>query len=390
MNKGKSEGARAARHRRLRLRHGGVDPSEHLEEERDFTAGGIFSLPRVVGSTGDPAMDGKVRALVAEWDCGRDNPLVEELIITALRIGKDGLGEADLKLFNRALKEMRTGSRVFAPYAAERKVSVFGSARTAPGQPEHEAAKRFSRRMSEEGFMTITGAGDGIMGAAQEGAGRENSFGLNIRLPFEQSANETISGDPKLITYNYFFTRKLAFVKEADAVALFPGGFGTMDEGFEVLTLIQTGKASVLPVVLVDAPGQAYWRTFHRFVQEHLLRLGLISPEDLHLYKITDDVEEAVAEILRFYSNFHSYRFIRDLMVMRMHRPLDEEGLAGISRDFSDILLAGGFTCCEARPEEANEPHLASLSRLAFKVKRGKAGRIRQLIDRINDLAPLP
>jgi len=388
VNKGKNQPAREARHLKRRRAHGGVDPSEQVEEERDFTGGGIFSLPKGVGSTGDKSFDTRIRELVAAWDCGEANPLIEELIITALRIGKDRLGEADLKLFNRALKEMRASSRVFAPYATERKVSVFGSARTRPDQPEFEAARRFSERMSEEGFMTITGAGDGIMGAAQLGAGRDNSFGLNIRLPFEQSANEVIEGDHKLITYNYFFTRKLAFVKEADAVALFPGGFGTMDEGFEVMTLIQTSKAAILPIVMVDAPGGVYWRTFRDFLKEHLLRLGLISAPDLNLFLITDDVEEAVQEILRFYSNFHSYRFIKDLMVIRMHHSLSTGELAAVNADFRDLLKEGEFSCCSAHPEETNEPHLIGMPRLSFRAKRGKAGRIRQLIDRLNSAKP--
>ena len=388
MNKGKNDSTRAIRHRKRRQSHGGVDPSEHLEDERDFTGGAIFSLPKTVGSTGDKELDAKVHELVAEWDCGSVNPLIEEMIITALRLGKDNLGDADLKLFNRALKEMRAGSKVFAPYAAERKISVFGSARTRPDQPEYEAARRFGERMSEEGFMTITGAGDGIMGAAQLGGGRDNGFGLNIKLPFEQSANETIVGDPKLVSYNYFFTRKLAFVKEADAVALFPGGFGTMDEGFEVMTLIQTGKASVFPIVMVDAPGGSYWKTFVQFLREHLLRLGLISPEDFYLFKVTDSVEEAVQEVLHFYSNFHSYRFIRDIIVIRMHLGLSDDDIAALNRDFADLLVSGQFSCCEMHPEEANETHLFGMPRLSFKVKRGKAGRLRQLIDFINDAGP--
>lgn len=388
VNKGKNRPTREARHLKRRKIHGGVDPSEQVEGERDFTGGGIFSLPKAVGSTGDRAFDTRVRELVAAWDCGEANPLIEELIITALRIGKDRLGEADLKLFNRSLKEMRASSRVFAPFATERKVSVFGSARTRPDHPEFEAARRFGERMSEEGFMTITGAGDGIMGAAQLGAGRDNSFGLNIRLPFEQSANEVIEGDEKLITYNYFFTRKLAFMKETDAVVLFPGGFGTMDEGFEVLTLIQTGKAAILPIVMVDAPGGTYWKAFAQFVKEHLLRRSLISPEDLNLFRVTDDVEVAVGEVLRFYSNFHSYRFIKDLMVIRLHHGIGPEDLAAINADFGDIVKAGAFTCCAAHPEEANETHLIGLPRLSFRARRGKAGRIRQLIDRLNGLAP--
>lgn len=388
VNKGKNDAERARRHRERRKGRRGVDPSEALEEERDFTGGGIFSLPRTVGSTGDKAMDARIHQLVQDWNCGEQAALIQELIITALKIGRDDLSEADLKLVNRALKEMRASSRVFHPYSAERKIAVFGSARTVPDQPEFKAATDFTHRMAEEGFMAITGAGDGIMGAAQAGAGRDNSFGLNIKLPFEQGANETIEGDHKLITYNYFFTRKLAFVKEAHAVALFPGGFGTMDEGFEVLTLIQTGKSQVIPIVMVDAPGGSYWKTFTQFLKEHLLRLGLISPEDFNLFKVTDSVEEAVEEVLSFYSNFHSYRFIRETMVIRMHYPISQADIDTLNRDYGDLLVSGDFSCCDMHPEEANETHLVGLPRLSFKVKRGKAGRIRQLIDFINKATP--
>ena len=386
VNKGKNASNRSDRSRSRRK--GGVDPSEAIEEERDFTAGGIFSLPRTVGSTGDKTIDARVHQLVEDWDCGEGGALIKELIITALKLGKDDLGEADLKLVNRALKEMRASSRVFSPYFRDRKIAIFGSARTVPDQPEFQAARGFAESIGAEGFMTITGAGDGIMGAAQEGAGRENSFGLNIKLPFEQSANETIEGDHKLITYNYFFTRKLAFVKEAHAVALFPGGFGTMDEGFEVLTLIQTGKSQVIPIVMVDAAGGSYWKTFTQFLREHLLRLGLISPDDFHLFKVTDSVDEAVEEILHFYSNFHSYRFIRDTIVIRMHHPLSETDLETLNADYRDLLLKGDFHCCEMLPEEANETHLVGMPRLSFQVKRGRAGRLRQLIDFINEVTP--
>lgn len=356
-----------------------------LLEERDFTGGGILALPSDrVGTTGNEGIDRKVAELVAEWGCDGRNPLIEEMLITALKLGHDENSVADLKLINRALKEMRASSKVFHPYQAERKVAVYGSARTPPGQPEFEAAKEFSDKMSEHKFMTITGAGDGIMGAAQQGAGRDNSFGLNIRLPFEQGANETIIGDHKLITYNYFFTRKLAFVKESDAAALFPGGFGTMDEGFEVLTLIQTGKASVFPVVMVDAPGGSYWKTFQQFVREHLGRLKLISEEDFNLFKITDSVDEAVEEILHFYRVFHSYRFVGKKMVVRLRQKLSDRQLGQLDSEFADLLESGHFELGEALPAERNEEALHELPRLIFTVHRGKAGRLRQLINRIN------
>jgi uncharacterized protein (TIGR00730 family) len=356
-----------------------------LLEEKDFTGGGILALPSTrVGTTGEEAIDKKVADLVAEWDCNGRNPLIEEMLVTALKLGHDENSVADLKLINRTLKEMRASSKVFHPYQAERKVAVYGSARTPPGQPEHDAAIEFSEKMREHKFMTITGAGEGIMGAAQQGAGRDNSFGLNIKLPFEQGANETIIGDHKLITYNYFFTRKLAFVKESDATALFPGGFGTMDEGFEVLTLIQTGKASVFPVVMVDAPGGSYWKTFQQFVREHLGRLKLISEDDFNLFKITDNVDEAVEEIVHFYRVFHSYRFVGKKMVIRLRQKLSDRQLGQLDGEFSDLLESGHFEIGEALPEERNEEALHELPRLIFKIHRGKAGRLRLLINRIN------
>src|SRR4051812_42818904 len=231
------------------------------------------------------------------------------MIVTALKVGRDQLSVADLKLFNRSLKEMRYAARIFAPYRGRKKVVVFGSARTPADDPEALAAEEFARRMRELEYMIITGGGDGIMGAAQRGAGRDHSFGLNIRLPFEQKANDVIEGDAKLINFNYFFTRKLSFVKETHAVALFPGGFGTMDEGFEVLTLMQTGKARIIPVVLVDKPGGTYWKTWQAFLAEYLLKLGLVSEGDFSLFRLAENVDAAVDEITSFYRNFISYRW---------------------------------------------------------------------------------
>lgn len=355
------------------------------QNQRDFTGGGIFSLSSKRGSTGKEEFDRRVEQLVADWDGGENHELIEELIITALRIGSDDVCEADLKLFNRTLKELQATSYVFAPYDRERKVAIYGSARSQPGQPEYEAAKEFADKMREHGFMTITGAGEGIMGAAQEGAGRENSFGLNIKLPFEQSANDTIIGDHKLLTFNYFFTRKLAFVKESDATVLFPGGFGTMDECFEVLTLMQTGKASVFPVVMVDAPGGSYWKTFEQFIREHLFRLKLISEEDFNLFKITDSVDEAVAEVLHFYRVFHSYRYVRDKMVIRLNRNIHSQAVDQLNLDFADLIVSGKIKQRAALKEESNERAIIELPRLVFRVERSRPGRIRELLDAINN-----
>lgn len=360
----------------------------HLRrDQRDFTGGGIFGLPKTHRSTGDAEFDERIRSLVDDWACDSSNELIQELIVTALKMGRDCLSDGDLKLYNRALKEMRYASRVFGPYQDERKLSIFGSARTRPDEPAFVAAVEFARKMREAGFMSITGAGPGIMEAAQEGSGRNGSFGLNIRLPFEQDANPHIHGDEKLINFNYFFTRKLAFVKESDAIAAFPGGFGTMDELFEVLTLIQTGKAQVVPVVLVEAEGGTYWKTWMQFINDHLLRLGLISEDDFRLFKYTVDLDEAVEEVTRFYSNFHSYRYVRGKLVMRLQKPLTGEMLDRLNRDFLDLLEEGVYESCEALPEEEDEPHLRDLPRLICDKRRGKAGRFRELIDAVNEMA---
>lgn len=364
-------------------------PSPHLEE-KDFTGGAIHALGTYQGSTGNPEFDERVAKLVSDWDCGKRNSLIEELIITTLNIGHDGAGSGELKLLNRSLKEMRRANNVFRPYRDVRKVSVFGSARTRREKPEYKAAVAFGKKMSQHGFMTITGAGDGIMGAAQKGAGRENGFGLNIRLPFEQAANKTIIGDSKLVDFNYFFTRKLSFIKESHAVALLPGGFGTMDEGFELLTLMQTGKAAIMPVVMLDSPGGSYWKTYLQFIKEHLLRLGMISDEDLYFFKITDDVDEAVKEIRQFYRNFHSYRHIRDQLVIRLNKPLTNEAVRTLNRSFPDLLAEGKFTQSKALPEEENEEEILSLRRLLFTPQRRNYGRFRVLIDTINTLQTEP
>ncbi len=362
-----------------------MDQRAHLRKNsRDFTAGGVFGLPRAPGTTGDEIIDERIKGLVDDWACGSSNILVQELIVTALKMGRDCLSDGDLKLYNRALKEMRQASRVFAPYDDERKISIFGSARTRPDEPTFITAKEFAHRMREVGFMTITGAGPGIMEAAQAGAGRDGSFGLNIKLPFEQGANPTIAGDDKLINFNYFFTRKLAFVKESDAIAGFAGGFGTMDELFEVLTLIQTGKAQVVPIVLIDPIGGTYWKTWERFVRDHLLRLGLISEEDFHLFKITTDLDEAVEEVSGFYRNFHSYRYVGRQLSMRLLKSPTEKQLNMLSTEFSDILSEGGFTAGSAHPDEDDEPDVADLPRLFCYKKRGLAGRFRQLINAVN------
>jgi uncharacterized protein (TIGR00730 family) len=238
--------------------------------------------------------------------------------------------------------------------------------------------------MREHGYMIITGGGDGIMGAAQKGAGREHSFGLNIRLPFEQRANETIDGDPKLVNFNYFFTRKVNFIKETHAIALFPGGFGTMDEGFECLTLMQTGKARIIPVILVDKIGGTYWKSWTEFLRTHLLGQGLISPDDFSLFSITEDLDEAVRTVLDFYQNFHSYRWVGQDLVIRLQRQLTPEAVQGLNKAFSDLLEGTPLRTSRALKQEKNEPELSHMPRLVAGSHRRNFGRLRQLLDAIN------
>lgn len=306
------------------------------------------------------------------------------MIITALKMARDKMGTGDLKLMNRSLKEMRYAAKVFSEYRQYRKVCVFGSARVQPSESQYQVAEEFAREMVRQNYMVITGGGDGIMGAAQRGAGREHSFGLNIRLPFEQHANVTIEGDRKLINFNYFFTRKLNFVKETHAFALFPGGFGTMDEGFEVLTLMQTGKARIIPVVLLDRPGGAYWQTWIEFVKEHLFKFGYVSAEDFHLFKIVSNVEEAVAEIVQFYSVYQSSRWVGQELVIRLARKLSAKAITELNKEFADVVRSGEIVQGAALRVEKNEPDIWDLPRLILTPHRRSFGRFRQLIDAIN------
>lgn len=310
--------------------------------------------------------------------------LVQQLKETADKLVRDRANRGDVKLLNTALKELRYCFKVFAPFRRQRKVTVFGSARLPPDDPACVAAVDFGRRMAEANYLVVTGAASGIMEAGHVGAGRQNSIGVNILLPFEQEANAVIAGDAKLMHLKYFFTRKLLFVKESDAIALFPGGFGTLDECFEVLTLIQTGKSHLFPIIMVDQPGGDFWQRWLHFIKEVLLARKLIAPADLSLFTLTDSVEAAVAEILGFYRIYHSMRYVRGDLVLRLQKWLSDELLARIRRDFADIVRQGTFEQTTALPAEATDPHLASLPRLCFRFDRQRLGRLRQLIDTIN------
>lgn len=350
----------------------------------DFTGSAVVDQPVRRSSDIPPEFQERIRQLVADWGAEKSPELIEEMIVTALKMARDKMGTGDLKLMNRSLKELRYAAKIFAPYRDVRKVVVFGSARTAPSEPEAQQAEEFGRQMVANNYMVITGGGDGIMGAAQRGAGRENSFGLNIRLPFEQRANEIIHGDPKLINFNYFFTRKLNFVKETHAYALFPGGFGTMDEGFEALTLMQTGKALIIPIVLIDRPDGTYWETWMRFLTDHLLKLGLISKEDFNFIKIEHDVKAAVEHILHFYRNYQSSRWVGSQLVLRICNRLTDKAVTDLNKQFADLLREGSIEQRSALPQEKNQPEIQYLPRLVLTPHRHQFGRYRQLIDAIN------
>lgn len=314
----------------------------------------------------------------------RVSDLIALIKSSADKLAQDQTSRGDLKILSRTLRELRYAFKVFSPYRTRRKVTVFGSARTRPHEPAFDQAVAFGKAMAEAHWLVVTGAASGIMEAGHLGAGRENSMGLNIMLPFEQEANPVISGDPKLVHMKYFFTRKLMFVKECDAVCLLPGGFGTLDEGLEVLTLLQTGKRDMVPVVLLEEPGGDFWQGFQEFVNERLLARGMISPEDLSLYKLTDRVDEAAGEILDFYRVYHSMRYVRNKLVLRLQTAPSAELLAEIHEHYGDIAHDGKFVVSGPLPEEKDEEALAHLPRLVMRFNRRNLGRLRQLIDRLN------
>lgn len=331
-----------------------------------------------------PDPNGKPSTIAPTVSRRRVTDLIEQIKESTEKLAGDAPSRGDLKLLSRTLRELRYAFKVFTPYRSVRKVTVFGSARTPPDKPSYQQAVEFGRAMAEQNWLVVTGAASGIMEAGHVGAGREHSMGLNIMLPFEQESNPIIAGDPKLVHMKYFFTRKLMFVKECDAVCLLPGGFGTLDEGLEVLTLLQTGKRDLVPVVFLDEKGGTFWKRWHEYVVECLLGQRMISPEDLSLYKLTDQVGEAVAEIRDFYRVYHSMRYVRNKLVFRLQQAPDPRLLELINDQFRDILLEGEFTLRDALPEEKDEPALAAMPRLVFRFNRRNLGRLRQLIDCLN------
>lgn len=312
--------------------------------------------------------------------------LVREMVITALKASQETDYLADLKILNNTMKEMRYTSKVFAPYRQRKKVTIFGSARTDPSEPIYQKCVRFSKLLSERGFMIITGGGPGIMQAGNEGAGSENSFAVNIRLPFEQAPNRVMLRNPRLITYKYFFNRKVAFVKESDALAVFPGGFGTLDEAMEIFTLIQTGKTSPKPLVLID-DDSGYWDRLFDFIKEALLGRGYISAEDFAIFTITRDFEEGVRVIEEFYRNYHSLRFVDGKLIIRLNKELSDADIEVLESEFPEVLLPGTrIVRTFPLPEEADEPDLLHLPRLALQFDHQHYGLLIAFIGRINQL----
>ncbi len=332
----------------------------------------------------------EVDNLLAQLPTMAHGELIQNALMTLVRMAEVEADRLDWKILNSSLQDMESAFRVFYPYRHVRKITIFGSARVLPESPEYQMATEFAKRVTQQGFMVMTGAGGGVMQAGNEGAGVGCSFGLNIQLPFEQSANLVIEGDAKLINFKYFFTRKLFFLRESDALALFPGGFGTQDEAFECLTLMQTGKADLLPLVLLDHPGGNYWHGWDRYVQEHLLKTGLISPDDVSLYTITDDIDEACEVITSFYRVFHSSRYVGGRLVIRLKTDLSDEAVALLNQEFGDILLEGTIQKTQALPEElgrsSQDEEIEKLPRLIMTFNQRDFGRLYRFIRRLNQL----
>ncbi|MBM4261060.1 MAG: cytochrome D ubiquinol oxidase subunit II [Deltaproteobacteria bacterium] len=329
-----------------------------------------------------------IEAQIEQWLRGTpesgNQDLIAEMIRTVLRLAADEPSRGDLKILNRTLKELRQAFKIFAPYENVRKVSIFGSTRVPERDPYYDMTMAVAGRLAEENFMIITGAGPGIMQAGHEGAGREKSFGVNIRLPAIQKANSFIDGDPKLMSFHFFFTRKLMFVKEADAVVIFPGGFGTHDELTESITLAQTGKSQLVPLILIDVPGGTYWQEWLAFLRSAVKSRGYITDEEMGFFKVFDDVEAAVAEIKNFYRNYHSYRFVKRELVIRLNSAPSPALIERINRDFRDIFKAGVARQTAPLPDEADEPATLHLHRLLVPFNQMDFARLRQMIDAIN------
>ncbi|HEY9624186.1 MAG TPA: LOG family protein [Crinalium sp.] len=331
------------------------------------------------------SLQAEICELVSQLPSMKHGELIQQALTTLIRMAEVEADRLDWKILNASLQDMERAFRVFYPYRHVRKITIFGSARTHPNDPAYQMALDFARCVTQQGFMVITGGGPGIMQAGNEGAGAEKSFGLNIQLPFEQGSNPLIEGDPKLINFKYFFTRKLFFLRESDALALFPGGFGTQDEAFECLTLMQTGKSGIVPLVLIDPPGGTYWSSWDAHIREDLLKSGLISAGDLNLYTITDRLDVACEAISSFYRVYHSSRYVGDQLVLRLNSELSDTDVQYLNQNFSDILIKGEIRKSAALPPERNG-ETALLPRLVMYFNQRDLGRLYQMIRLINQL----
>ena len=341
-------------------------------------------------TTGDTGLDQAITDLLDEAGATKHRDLLTEILVSSVLLAQQPPDRLDLKIVNAALQEMRAAFTVFAPYAEVPKVTIFGSARTRKDDPLYVHTRELAHHLADAGWMVVTGAGPGIMEAGMEGAGVERSIGVLIRLPFEGGANELIAGDDKLVEMRYFFTRKLMLVKESAAFVAMPGGFGTLDETFELLTLVQTGKAEPAPLVLLDTPGGRYWQGFEQFILDQVLTSGLISDADRSLYRVTDSVHETIDEVEGFYRNYHSMRFVGDRLVIRLQAAPTSDELARLSREFTDILVDGTIEPSRPFPPEvAGDDHLDK-ARIVLRFDRHGFGRLRSLLDELNRLASAP
>jgi len=336
-----------------------------------------------------PELAGRIEAFLDDVGATKDRDQLALMLATIAEFAGDRTDRLDLKITSAALAEMRSAFNVFAPYREVPKVTIFGSARTKTDDPLYAQTRDLAMMLAARNWMVITGGGPGIMAAGLDGAGRENSFGINIRLPFEQGANQFIAHDPKLVEMRYFFTRKLMLVKESDGFVVLPGGFGTLDETFELLTLIQTGKAEPSPIVLLETKDGSYWREWEDFVHGVAGR-GLISQDDCVLYRITDDVETAMHEITGFYRNYHSRRFVGDRLVIRLRARPSAAEVDGLDREFGDIVARGNIEAIDPLPAEVSGNDHLGLPRIAFQFDRMHHGRLRSLIDAVNNLPSAP
>jgi uncharacterized protein (TIGR00730 family) len=329
-------------------------------------------------------------AAFAELAAGRElspvkRELLRSMLATVYELAHEDTDVLDLKIADAAFGEMAEAFRVFRPYRSVRKLTMFGSARTLPADPVYVLARDLAARVAGAGWMVVTGAGPGIMAAGSEGAGRAHAFGVNIRLPHEEGANPFIAQDPKLVEMRYFFTRKLMLIKESHGYAVLPGGFGTLDEGYELLTLIQTGKAEPAPVVLVETPGGTYWHGWRRFIDEQVVRPGFISSDDVSLFKVANTVDEAVDEVLGFYRNYHSCRWVGDLLVLRLQVLPSAGELQELNRRFADIVVSGSIRPASPFPPERSGNDHLELPRVAFRFDKFHFARLRTLIDALNE-----